>query len=126
MTDEQRYKCKLCGRQFVLNPSKKRISDETKETIDKSILEGISLAGIARVTKEPLIYSSFPRKRESSISKIPCAALVYRLRVKPAMTESELFRGSLRSLNAGYKPTSITRVRIYLRRSSSKIKSAAT
>ena len=74
MTDEQRYKCKLCGRQFVLNPSKKRISDETKETIDKSILEGISLAGIARVTKEPLIYSSFPRKRESRARYMRCTS----------------------------------------------------
>lgn len=45
---KQRYQCKDCGRQFVLNPTKKVISDETKERIDKLLLEKIPLAGIAR------------------------------------------------------------------------------
>ena len=44
----QRYKCKSCRRQFVLNPSKKVVSDETKDRIDKPLLEKLPLAGIAR------------------------------------------------------------------------------
>ena len=47
---KQRYKCNYCGRQFVLNPQKKPISDETKTLIDKLLLERIPLAGIVRVT----------------------------------------------------------------------------
>lgn len=45
-----KYKCKVCGRQFVENPKKGRISDETKELIDKLLLEKLPLAAIARVT----------------------------------------------------------------------------
>ena len=47
---KQRYKCRGCGRQFVLNPQKRPISNETKTLIDKLLLERLSLAGIARVT----------------------------------------------------------------------------
>ncbi|MCA2526215.1 MAG: IS1 family transposase, partial [Microcystis sp. M61BS1] len=39
-----------CGRQFVINPTNKTVSDETKQLIDKLLLERISLRGIARVT----------------------------------------------------------------------------
>lgn len=46
---KQRYRCKGCGRQFVLNPTKKVISEETKDRIDKLLLEKLPLAGIARV-----------------------------------------------------------------------------
>ena len=42
--------CKDCGRQFVINPNNKTISPETKQLIDKLLLERISLLGIARVT----------------------------------------------------------------------------
>jgi len=45
---KQRYLCKDCGRQFVLDPTKKLISEETKKRIDKLLLEKIPLAGIAR------------------------------------------------------------------------------
>ena len=45
---KQRYRCKDCGRQFVLNPSKKVVSEETRARIDKLLLEKIPLAGIAR------------------------------------------------------------------------------
>ena len=45
-----KWKCKGCGRQFVLAPTQRRISDDTKQTIDKLLLERISLAGIVRVT----------------------------------------------------------------------------
>ncbi len=46
----QNFKCKRCGRQFVLNPKNKLIAQETKELIDKLLLEKLPLAGIARVT----------------------------------------------------------------------------
>jgi transposase-like protein len=41
---------KYCGRQFVVNPTNHTISSETKQLIDKLLLERISLRGIARVT----------------------------------------------------------------------------
>ncbi len=40
--------CKECGRQFVEEPENRIIPDETKELIDRLLLEKISLAGIAR------------------------------------------------------------------------------
>jgi len=39
-------KCKDYGHQFVANPTHRRISDATKQLIDKLLLERISLAGI--------------------------------------------------------------------------------
>jgi insertion element IS1 protein InsB len=66
-----KFKCKDCGRQFVENPRKQRISDETKALIDKLLLEKIPLAGIARVTgvSEPWLqgyvnqkYQTVPRQ----------------------------------------------------------------
>jgi transposase-like protein len=44
---KQKYKCRDCGKQFVLNPEK-YISQEKKDIIDKLLLEKISLRGIAR------------------------------------------------------------------------------
>ena len=49
-TNKQKYLCRVCGRQFVLNPSKGPITDATKKLIHNLLLEKISLAGIARVT----------------------------------------------------------------------------
>ncbi len=46
----QNFKCKACGRQFVLNPTKKVIGQDTRELIDKLLLEKLPLAGIARVS----------------------------------------------------------------------------
>ncbi|REJ51618.1 MAG: IS1 family transposase [Microcystis aeruginosa DA14] len=34
--------CKECGRHFVINPTNKTVSDETKQLIDKLLLERIS------------------------------------------------------------------------------------
>lgn len=48
--EKRKYKCQICGRQFVENPTNKVIDAQTKELIDKLLLERISLAGIARVT----------------------------------------------------------------------------
>ncbi len=47
--DKQIYRCKACGRQFVLDPDKGPIPNETKDLIDRLLLERIALAGIARV-----------------------------------------------------------------------------
>ena len=46
-----KWMCKDCSRQFVADPILRRISDETKQTIDTLLLERISLAGIVRVTQ---------------------------------------------------------------------------
>ncbi len=48
---KSKHQCKNCGRQFVVNPTKTTISTETKQLIDKLLLERISLRGIARVTQ---------------------------------------------------------------------------
>jgi insertion element IS1 protein InsB len=42
-------KCRECGRQFVENGQQNQIRAETKQLIDKLLLEKIPLAGIARV-----------------------------------------------------------------------------
>ena len=47
---KQNYKCKNCQRQFIENPTKKSVSKETKNLIDRLLLEKIPLAGIVRVT----------------------------------------------------------------------------
>ena len=46
---KQNYRCKDCGRQFVENPQPKLLSQQTKDLVDKLLLEKIPLAGIARV-----------------------------------------------------------------------------
>lgn len=46
----QNFKCKACKRQVVQNPTKKVIGQDTKDLVDKLLLEKIPLAGIARVT----------------------------------------------------------------------------
>jgi len=45
---KQKFMCKECGRQFVEEPENRIIPDETKELVDRLLLEKISLAGIAR------------------------------------------------------------------------------
>jgi len=46
-----KHQCKSCGRQFVVNPTKTTVLAETKQLIDRLLLERISLRGIARVTQ---------------------------------------------------------------------------
>ncbi len=46
---KQRFRCKDCGRQFVENPTKKVITTEQWEMVDKMLLEKLPLAGISRV-----------------------------------------------------------------------------
>ncbi len=47
---KQKFMCKKCGRQFVENPQNIIISQETKDLIDKLLLERMALAAIVRVT----------------------------------------------------------------------------
>lgn len=47
---KQNFKCRACGRQFVQDPQNKIIDQDTKNLIDKLLLEKLPLAGIARVT----------------------------------------------------------------------------
>jgi insertion element IS1 protein InsB len=46
---KQNYKCRDCGRQFVLDPTWKAITPEQYELIERMLLERVSLAGIARI-----------------------------------------------------------------------------
>jgi insertion element IS1 protein InsB len=45
-----KWLCKDCRRQFVEEPASHRISDATKQLIDKLLLERLSLAAIVRVS----------------------------------------------------------------------------
>jgi transposase-like protein len=45
-----KHMCKDCRRQFVADTTKKVITPQTWELIDKLLLEKLPLAGIARVT----------------------------------------------------------------------------
>ncbi len=66
----QNFKCRGCGRQFVLNPNKKVIGQDTRELIDKLLLERLSLAGIARVTGVSEQWlQTYVNAKYSSVSK---------------------------------------------------------
>jgi len=45
---KQNYKCRECGRQFVLNPAWKAITKQQQELMSRMLKERISQAGIAR------------------------------------------------------------------------------
>ncbi len=49
-TGKQNFKCRDCGRQFVMNPRHQPIDKEKRELVDRLLLEKISLAGIVRAT----------------------------------------------------------------------------
>ena len=46
---KDKYECKKCNYQFVKNPSKRIVTQQEKDLIDKLLLERISLRGIARL-----------------------------------------------------------------------------
>lgn len=48
---KQRYKCHLCGRQFVEDRQNVVIDQSKRDLIDRLLLERISLAGIARAVQ---------------------------------------------------------------------------
>ena len=64
--------CNACGRQFVENPTKKIISQETWDLVDKLLLEKIPIAGISRVTgiSEPWIQKYINNKYENIEQKV--------------------------------------------------------
>ena len=75
---KQRFLCHECGRQFVEHPNKKVIDSQTRELVDRLLLERISLAGIARaaqVSEQWLQtyvnekYASVPRQVHVSAKK---------------------------------------------------------
>ena len=47
---KQRFRCQKCSRQFVNNPSRQPIYQETRNWIDQFLKERLSLAAIARVS----------------------------------------------------------------------------
>jgi transposase-like protein len=46
---KQNHQCLKCGRQFVINPQNKTISEERRGLIRQSLLERVSLEGICRI-----------------------------------------------------------------------------
>ena len=51
ITVSKNINCISCGRQFVVNPTKTIVTQDTKKLIARLLLERISLRGIARVTQ---------------------------------------------------------------------------
>ena len=73
---QQNYKCNDCGRQFVENPKWRKISEETKQLIDRLLLEKIPLAGISRALEisEPWLQNSVNQKYESTPRQVKIQA----------------------------------------------------
>lgn len=46
---KQNHQCLICGRQFVLQPQNKVVSDETKGRVRQALLERVSLEGVCRI-----------------------------------------------------------------------------
>ena len=44
-----RFRCQSCRRQFVENPTRQPIDEQTRRLIDKLLLERLALSAIARV-----------------------------------------------------------------------------
>jgi insertion element IS1 protein InsB len=49
-TGKPKFACQQCGRQFVQDPQQTPIGPQTRDLVDKLLLERVSLAGIVRVT----------------------------------------------------------------------------
>ena len=64
-----KYQCKNCYRQFVVNPTNSPVSEETKQLIDRLLLERISLRGIARVTQ--VSWSCLPDYVNQKLARTP-------------------------------------------------------
>jgi transposase-like protein len=67
-----KFMCNDCGRQFVENPTKKIISQETWDLVDKLLLEKIPIAGISRVTgiSEPWLQEYINNKYDNIDKKV--------------------------------------------------------
>jgi len=46
---KQKYECLACHKQFIEDPQNKIISDDTKDRVQRSLLERVSLEGICRI-----------------------------------------------------------------------------
>ena len=46
---KQNHRCKECGRQFILNPQRRKVDSKQRDLIERLLLERISLRGICRV-----------------------------------------------------------------------------
>jgi len=67
---KQRFMCKKCRAQFVLSPTRPRISEEKRTFIDKLLLEKISLRGICRVTGVSLSWlQKYVNKKHEKIKE---------------------------------------------------------
>lgn len=73
---KQNYKCRDCGRQFVLDPVWKAITPEQYSLIERMLLERISLAGIARVLQisEDTVQRYVNAKAESMPEQVEVSA----------------------------------------------------
>jgi len=69
---KQKYHCKDCNRQFVLDPQYRLIPPETWDLVDKLLLEKIPLAGISRVTgiSEPWLQKYVNEKYDNISKKV--------------------------------------------------------
>ena len=67
----QSYKCKDCGRRFVLTPKCFPLTPAEKALIERLLLERISLAGIARVMErsESFIQKSYVNAKAKTVPK---------------------------------------------------------
>jgi len=65
-----KYQCKSCGRQFVVGSTKTTVSKETKQLIDRLLLERISLRGITRVTQ--VSWSWLQDYVNQKLARTPC------------------------------------------------------
>ena len=70
-----KFRCKDCGRQFVENPKKKVIPQETWDLVDKLLLEKLPIAGISRVTgiSEPWLQQYINQKYDEVPKEITVA-----------------------------------------------------
>ncbi len=94
---KQNFLCRNCDRQFVENPTQKLISQETKDLIDKLLLERIPLAGIVRVTgvSEAWLQNYVNKKYESVPQKIEVPP-----KKKSALRSSAMKCGALLEIKA--------------------------
>ena len=68
----QSYKCRDCGRRFVLDPQCSVLSDEEIALLERLLLERIAIAGIARVMQrsESCIQAYVNAKAETVSQKV--------------------------------------------------------
>ena len=87
---KQNHFCKDCGRQFVLNPTNKIISEKQRELVKKMLLERVPLRGICRVTDCSLTwllqfisdtYSDLPDDLNFQPGTPENNVIIYRLKV---------------------------------------------